>query len=313
MGAFFEETKLSVDHIHLAKELKIDKFDLLLLHLAIQAIKESGHRYGSFLDAASTAAKFAVYITFLETGRNFRKTGIAHHVEPKRVKAIVTEVEHALQTSKGLKVLGTTEPNYLIGIPHRWKEKYPWHPGTSRVFNRRYNEAEERQLSLLIPDSFPHVLLIGDGELTLLIEEMHQISQSHLPEDKQVSCSESLLDHIKYRLLRSETISELSIPFMDLPVFALASNSYSPKGTHSRLSTMMDDTVRFINLLQRWVNEETDAFRAIETLAVPASEQEKAIQELDQMLQAWADKYHRSDGQPMVLQMALGESREFIL
>lgn len=305
--------ELGVEHDQLAREFSIDKLDLLLLQLANQVIKESGHRYGFFLEAASTAAKLSIYLSFLENGRNFRKTGIAHHVEPKRVKEIVKEMEHALKGSSSLKGLGATEPSYLIGIPHLWKEKYAWQPGKTRIFNREITESEDRQISLCIPSSFPEVQMIDGVELTLLIEEMHWLSQEEPLKGAKNTCSDSLLEHIKYRLLCSETIVEISLPFMKTSLYALASNSYAPKGRQVRLNTMIEDTLRFIHLLKQWVEEDKYSFRAIETMAISSNMREQAFKELDELLQQWGDKYHCEDGEAMLLQMALGKSDEAIL
>ncbi|PSN20471.1 heterocyst differentiation control protein [filamentous cyanobacterium CCP5] len=304
---------MHVEHFQLAKELKVEKIDLLLLQLANHAIKEFGHRYGSFLDAASTAAKFAIYISFLENGRNFRKTGVAHHVEPKRVREIVKEIEHAIRENTSLKGLSSKEPDYLIGIPHLWKEKYPWKPGTSRISGRSLDSLEEKQLTLHIPKHFPKVLLIDEGELNSLIEEMRLLSADNNSSKNSNTCSEALLEHIRYRLRHSETIVQVTLPFMELPLYALASNSYAPKGQCERLENMVDDTTRFIFLLKQWVQEEAYAFRALETLTLSPSIREQAFQELDEMLRQWGDKYHCDGGEPIILQMALGKCDEDIL
>ncbi|MBD0267327.1 MAG: heterocyst differentiation control protein, partial [Cyanobacteria bacterium Co-bin8] len=94
------------------------------------------------------------------------------------------------------------------------------------------------------------------------------------------------------------------------PLFALARTVYSPKGERERVFTMIDDVARFFSLLQSWVKEEAGVLRAIEVFDVDPSRKEEALSELDQMLQAWADKYHQDGGHPMVLQVAAGE-REY--
>ncbi|MFN5595552.1 MAG: heterocyst differentiation control protein, partial [Aphanizomenon sp.] len=119
--------------IDLIKRLGPSAMDQIMLYLAFSAMRTSGHRHGAFLDAAATAAKCAIYMTYLEQGQNLRMTGHLHHLEPKRVKIIVEEVRLALTEGKLLKMLGSQEPRYLIQLPYVWIEKYPWQPGRSRV------------------------------------------------------------------------------------------------------------------------------------------------------------------------------------
>lgn len=77
--------------------MMVSDIDLLLILLVVNLIKNLGHRYGSVIDAVSIAAKFAVYLTYLEEGRNLRRTGFLHHVEPRRVKEIVNEFSSLIE------------------------------------------------------------------------------------------------------------------------------------------------------------------------------------------------------------------------
>ena len=43
-------------------------------------MRTGGHRHGAFLDAAATAAKCAIYMTYMEQGQNLRMTGHLHHI-----------------------------------------------------------------------------------------------------------------------------------------------------------------------------------------------------------------------------------------
>jgi hypothetical protein len=89
--------------IDLIKRLGPSAMDQIMLYLAFSAMRTSGHRHGAFLDAAATAAKCAIYMTYLEQGQNLRMTGHLHHLEPKRVKIIVEEERLALTEAKLLK------------------------------------------------------------------------------------------------------------------------------------------------------------------------------------------------------------------
>ncbi|TAE94498.1 MAG: heterocyst differentiation control protein [Oscillatoriales cyanobacterium] len=110
------------DSLDLVKSLSPSAMDQIMLYLAFSAMRTSGHRHGAFLDAAATAAKCAIYMTYMEQENNLRMTGHLHHIEPKRVKVIVEEVREALTKGKLLKMLGSQEPRYLIQFPYVWME-----------------------------------------------------------------------------------------------------------------------------------------------------------------------------------------------
>ena len=113
----------------LVKKLDPSAIDEIMMYLAFSAMCTGGHRHGAFLDAAATAAKCAIYTTYVEQNSNLRMTGHLHHIEPKRVKAIVEEMQAALTEGKLLKMLGSQEPGYLIQLPHIWMQRYPWKTG----------------------------------------------------------------------------------------------------------------------------------------------------------------------------------------
>ncbi len=66
--------------IDLIKRLGPSAMDQIMLYLAFSAMRTGGHRHGAFLDAAATAAKCAIYMTYLEQGQNLRMTGHLHHL-----------------------------------------------------------------------------------------------------------------------------------------------------------------------------------------------------------------------------------------
>lgn len=280
------------------------------MYLALGAMKMGGHRYGAFLDAATTAAKFAIYSTYIEQGKNIRKTGFLYHVEPKRVKAIIKEVQDALNQGQTLKTLNSQEPYYLIALPHLWQEKFPCLPGQPRVVLRGLTPSERLELEQSLPADLPNAKLLDPGEFTDLIQLLHELSQAELPSGQRMTSSDALTEHIKFRLLHSGTVLQVDSPLLALPLFALARTTYIPRGERERVFTMIDDVARFFSLLQSWVKEEPGVLRAIEVFDVDPARQEEALSELDQMLQAWADKYHQDGGHPMVLQVAAG-AREY--
>lgn len=291
-------------------DIEVSPADRILMYLALGTMKMGGHRYGAFLDAATTAAKFAIYSTYLEQGRNIRKTGFLYHVEPKRVKAIIQEVQAALDTGQTLKTLNSQEPYYLIAMPHLWQDKFPCSPGQPRVTLHGLTPSERLEIEQSLPASLPAAKLLDLTEFTELIQALHELSQADLPPNQRMTFSDALTEHIKFRLLHSGTVIQVDSPLIAVPLFALAKTVYSPRGERERAFTMIEDVARFFSLLQDWVKEKPTVLRAIEVFDVDPDRQEEALKELDQMVQAWADKYHTEEGVPMVLQMAVG-AREY--
>ncbi|MBE7383950.1 MAG: heterocyst differentiation control protein [Leptolyngbya sp. SIO1E4] len=286
--------------------LKVSSADRILIYLAVSVMKLGGHRYGAFLDAATTAAKFAIYSSYLEQGKNIRKTSFLHHVEPKRVRAIIKEVDAVLAEGRSLTTLSDQEPYYLIGIPYLWQEKYPWEPGKPRLQGHNLTPKEQESLEAQLPADTPPARLLDIFEFLDLIKLLHTKSQAESLPNRRMVLSEALTEHIKFRLLHSGTVIQVDIPFLSIPIFALARNHYAPKGERERVFTMIDDVSRFCKLMQGWVVEKPDVFRALEVFDVDRERKDEALEELDSLLQAWADKYHQDDGHPMILQLAAG-------
>jgi hypothetical protein len=286
--------------------LKVSSADRILLYLAISAMKLGGHRYGAFLDAANTAAKFAIYTSYLEQGKNVRKTSFLHHVEPKRVRAIIKEVEALLEDGRSLTTLSDQEPYYLIGLPYLWQEKYPWRSGMPRLHGHELTPSEHAQIEAQLAEDIPATRLLDLFEFLELIKHLHIKSQEEFPPARRMALSEALTEHIKFRLIHSGTVIQIETPLLSIPVFALARTHYTPKGERERVFTMMDDVARFFKLMQGWVAEKPDVLRALEVFDVDLEYRDEAMVELDRLLKAWADKYHRDGGHPMVLQLAAG-------
>jgi ABC-type proline/glycine betaine transport system substrate-binding protein len=62
--------------------------------------------------------------------------------------------------------------------------------------------------------------------------------------------------------------------------------------------------------MRDWADREPKVMRLLEELDIPPENLEQAMQELDEIIRAWADKYHRADGEPFVLQMVFGSQVE---
>jgi hypothetical protein len=291
--------------VELYSVLQGSAIDKLLFHLAENAMRQGGHRYGAFLDAATTAAKLAIYMTYLEEQQNLRRTGNLHHLEPKRVKAIVQEVQYALKEGRLLKILGSQEPSYLINLPHLWQQLYPCPSGSPRLDLDCFTSREKREIEENLPRNLPDAQILTFDLFLTLLEELHNQSQDSLPEEKRVPLSEALADHIELRLLRSGTVLRIESP-LNFPLYVLAQKTYSPVGRQERTYTLIEDVDRFFQLMQAWVSEQPDVLRALEMLNIHPEQRIEALQELSDLVQAWADKYHDDTGELMVLQMVAG-------
>jgi hypothetical protein len=289
----------------LIKRLSPSAMDQIMLYLAFSAMRTGGHRHGAFLDAAATAAKCAVYMTYLEQDQNLRMTGHLHHIEPKRVKVIVEEVRQALTEGKLLKMLGSQEPRYLIQFPYVWIEQFPWQPGRSRVPGNNLTSEEKRQIEEKLPPNLPDAQLINSFQLMDIIEFLHNRSQEDLSPDRRMPLSEALAEHIKRRLTYSGTILRIDSPW-GMPFYALTRAFYSPADEEERTYIMVEDTARYFRLMKDWAERQPKVVRILEELDVPPDRIDQALEELDEILRAWADRYHQVGGLPFVLQMVMG-------
>jgi len=305
---------LSTD-LDLIKSLDPSAMDQILFYLAFSAMRTSGHRHGAFLDAAATAAKCAIYTTYVEQGENIRMTGHLHHIEPKRVKVIVEEIREALTKGKLLKMLGSQEPRYLIQFPYVWLEKYPWQGGqaglahASRLVQTNLTGEQKHYIEEKLPAEIPNAQLINSFQFFELIEFLHLRSQEDLPPERQMPMSEALGEHIKRRLIYSGTVMRVDNPW-GLPFYALLRPTYSPSGSEERAYTVVEDTARFFRLMRDWAEEKPPVMRLLEELDIPPEDLPAAQAELDQVIRAWADKYHRQGSPTMILQMVFGNKEE---
>ncbi|MBW4547216.1 MAG: heterocyst differentiation master regulator HetR [Symplocastrum torsivum CPER-KK1] len=298
-----------INHLDLIKSLSPSAMDQIMLYLAFSAMRTSGHRHGAFLDAAATAAKCAIYMTYLEQGENTRMTGHLHHIEPKRVKVIVEEVRQALTEGKLLKMLGSQEPRYLIQFPYVWMDQYPWQPGRSRISGTSLNSEEKRYIQEKLPDNLPDAQVVNSLQFLELIEFLHTRSQEDLPKEQRLPLSEAMAEHIKRRLIYSGTVTRVDCPW-GLPYYALTRASYSPVDGKERTYTVVEDTARYFRLMRDWADREPKVMRLLEELDIPPENIDQAMEELDEVIRAWADKYHRADGEPVILQMVFGPQVE---
>jgi len=291
----------------LINSLSPSAMDQIMLYLAFSAMRTSGHRHGAFLDAAATAAKCVIYMTYVEQGQNLRMTGHLHHIEPKRVKVIVQEVEEALTKGKLLKMLGSQEPRYLIQFPYVWLEEYPWTPGRPRVPGSNLTTEEKKLIEAKLPSNIPDARLINSFQFMELIEFLHRRSQEDLPSERRMPLSEALAEHIKRRLIYSGTVTKIDCPW-GMPFYCLARSSYCPGDQEERTFIMVEDTARYFRLMRDWAekNYTNKVMRVLEEFDISPDRFEQAKEELDEIIRHWADRYHEIGGKQMVLQMVFG-------
>ncbi len=279
--------------------------DKIMLNLAFSAMRTGGHRHGAFLDAAATAAKCAIYITYMEEGKNLRLTGQLHHIEPKRVKVIVEEINQALETGSLLKMLGSSEPRYLIQFPYLWLELYPWQQGQSRILGNNLSSADKRQIEEKLSGSLPDAQIINDIQFIDLLDQLHHRSQNELSADQETPLSEAMTDHIKRRLIHSGTVTRIDSAW-GVPFYALMRTFYAPVDDQERASTAVEDTAQYFNLMRSWAKREPKVNRILEELNIPTERVEQAIEELDHLISNWANRHHDPDGEPIIFQSVIG-------
>jgi hypothetical protein len=147
--------------------------------------------------------------------------------------------------------------------------------------------------------------MINSFQFLDLIEFLHGRSQEHLPSDRRMPLSEALAEHIKRRLLYSGTVTRVDSPW-GMPFYALTRVSYSPAAEEERTYIMVEDTAQYFRLMNDWANRHPQVMRILEELDIPADRIDQAIEELDEVIRAWADRYHQVGGVSFVVQMAMG-------
>jgi len=294
-----------INQTDLIKSLGPSAMDQIMLYLAFSAMRASGHRHGAFLDAAATAAKCAIYVTYLEQNENTRMTGHLHHIEPKRVRVIVEEVRQALTQGKLLKMLGSQEPRYLIQFPYVWMQQYPWQSGRARISGTSLNSEEKRQLEEKLPKNLPDAQVVNSLQFLELIEFLHSRSQEDWPKERRQPLSEAMAEHIKRRLLYSGTVTRIDWPW-GLPYYALTRATYSPADGKERTYTVVEDTARYFRLMRDWADRKPKVKRILEELDIVPEKMDQALEELDEIIRVWGDKYHDDNGEPVILQMVVG-------
>ncbi len=95
-----------------------------------------------------------------------------------------------------------------------------------------------------------------------------------------------------------------------MPFYALTRAFYSPADEEERTYIMVEDTARFFHMMKDWAERQPKVARILEELDIPSDRVEQALEELDEILRAWADRYHQAGGVPIILQMVVGPKEE---
>lgn len=295
-----------VNDTELIDNLSLSSMDQIMFYLAFSAIRTGGHRHGTFLNAAATAAKCAVYSTYLEQNQSLRKTGFLHHIEPKRVKEIIEEVRMALTEGKLLKLMGAQEPDYLMHLPHYWLATYPIATEDADFAVQGLSLQEKRRIRSKLQADLPKAKVISTVQLMEMIEYLHERSQQDFPDKDKLPLSDSLAEHIRRQLIHSGTVIKIDLNSLPLPLYALARESYAPAGKAARTRAMIEDTARFFKLMRRWAEQQPRVIRIVEELDIPQHRIDQALEHLDVLLQNWANQYHQEGGETFILHLCAG-------
>ncbi|KAB1989307.1 hypothetical protein, partial [Haemophilus parainfluenzae] len=82
--------------------------------------------------------------------------------------------------------------------------------------------------------------------------------------------------------------------------------SYAPVDSEERVYAMIEDTAQYFRMMREWSERQPGTMRVLEELDLPNDQREAALEELDELIRAWADKYHQPGGSPTLLQMVVG-------
>jgi len=226
-----------------------------------------------------------------------------------RLDELMDELIQVLTEEKALRTRHSQEPRYLIQFPYVWLERYPWELGRSRISDASLNSEQKQQLERNLPDRILNTQVVNSPQLLELIEFLYARHQEDLPQEERVTFSETLAEGIKNCLISSATVTQIDSPW-GVPYYALTRASYSPVNQEERIYAATEDTSQYFRLIKDWANRKPITMRLLEELDILPDRIEPAMQELDELVRAWADKYHHAQGQPMILQAVLGSQEE---
>lgn len=226
-----------------------------------------------------------------------------------RINAIIEEIRESLMEGKKLKRLDSLDPYYFYQFPYAWMEFYPWKPGQSRISSSIKIDLEEKQeIENILPKNLPDAQIINFSQFIDIIKFIHMKTEEDLSAEEIELLMETIVEQVRRRLVLSGTVIQIdSVGNSDY--YILNSLSYSPYDEKERLYSLVDDASRYFQLIKHWQERQPNVMRAIEWLDILPEKISNALLELDEIIHAWADKYHHSGGIPMLLQMMIGANR----
>lgn len=275
--------------------LASDDVQKVMLYLAYIAMRRTGYRYGAFLEAASNAAKIAVYFTYLESEMSFRRLSHLFHIESDRVKSIVKESEQLIEEMSCSHQGTNFHPYHLIQLPYLWLERYPSLSNQLIFSEVGINEQQQKKMMKRLPNSTLKAKVVSEAQLHEMLHDLQNRVNQEQISTRSTALSEAFTQHLMYCLLHSGTIVRLG-SVDGVRYYALARSCYSPFGERERSTSMLRDTRSFITLMKHWITREKKTMRIVEELCISPERVSDAQAELDLLIKNWADKYHE-DGQ----------------
>jgi hypothetical protein len=114
-----------------------------------------------------------------------------------------------------------------------------------------------------------------------------------------------MTDHIKRRLIHSGTMTRIDTSWGG-SFYALLRTFYAPVDDQERVCTAVEDTAQYFSLMRSWAKRQPKVIRILEELNIPTEQVDSVLEELDQLISAWANRHHRAGGEPFVLQSVAG-------
>lgn len=129
--------------------------------------------------------------------------------------------------------------------------------------------------------------------------------EEDVSKELQKGFSEDVAKHVIEYLIAAGTVVEFN-GYQDSSYYLLVRMSYSPFEDKARTYVVVEDTARHFRLLRNWQRKQPGTMRILEVLDVLPEQLDYALEELDNMVCSWADKYHNKDGIPTVFQAIIG-------
>ncbi len=205
------------------------------------------------------------------------------------------------------------DPRYLMRTPYIWSSHYPWHSGESRLPDNSLTVEEKQVIEEKLrsfSSDIPEAKLIDFFQITRIVEVLHtQAQEEDVPRELRQSFSQSVVENVIHRLIASGMVAQIKVS-QNLDYYLLARASYTSLEDKERSYILVGDTAQYFRLLKDWQQRQAGTMRILEEFSIPRETIDQALKEIDDWIRVWADKHHRDDGVPMILQMVVGQYNE---